>query len=355
MCWSRLACRELGDEDTAALELDGARTTFGELGARADLARVEALVGADAQPTHGLTERELEVLRLVAAGHEQPADRRDARAQRAHGGPPRAEHPRQAARLDPHCGGSVRLRARPRLTARAWSDFDHDGVRQVGRSARCAPRPRRLPSSSTQSEEDEMSTVERYETVIVGGGQAGLAAGYHLARRRAVVRDPRRVRARRRRVAQPLELAAAVHPGEVRRPTRAGAYPRRVRSVPDEGRDGRLPRGLRGSGSGCPCETACASTRLSREGDAVRPLGRRPPVRSGPRRRRDRCLPKRRARPLAGRSSIRGSCSSTRATTAAPSSCAEGGVLVVGAGNSGAEIAFELAARARLCSGPRRR
>ena len=63
------ACRELGDEDTARLELDGARTTFRELGARADLARVEALVGADSQPTHGLTERELEVLRLVAAGH----------------------------------------------------------------------------------------------------------------------------------------------------------------------------------------------------------------------------------------------------------------------------------------------
>ena len=27
-------------------------------------------------------------------------------------------------------------------------------------------------------------TAERIETVVVGGGQAGLATGYHLARRR---------------------------------------------------------------------------------------------------------------------------------------------------------------------------
>ena len=63
-----LACRALGDEGTAALELESATTAFEKLGALPDLARVEALVRPDTRDTHGLTPRELEVLRLVAAG-----------------------------------------------------------------------------------------------------------------------------------------------------------------------------------------------------------------------------------------------------------------------------------------------
>jgi DNA-binding CsgD family transcriptional regulator len=61
------ACRALGDDDAAALELDAARAIFGELGAAPDLARLEALAPTGAK-THGLSRRELEVLRLVAAG-----------------------------------------------------------------------------------------------------------------------------------------------------------------------------------------------------------------------------------------------------------------------------------------------
>ncbi len=58
------ACRALGDEDTAALELEAARETFEKLGAGPDLAHL-----GDSRPErHGLTDRELEVLRLVAAG-----------------------------------------------------------------------------------------------------------------------------------------------------------------------------------------------------------------------------------------------------------------------------------------------
>ena len=58
------ACRALGDVDTAALELEAARETFEKLGAGPDLAHL-----GDARPErHGLTDRELEVLRLVAAG-----------------------------------------------------------------------------------------------------------------------------------------------------------------------------------------------------------------------------------------------------------------------------------------------
>lgn len=63
-----LACRALGDEETAVLELEHATTVFEQLGALPDLARAEALVRRESADTHGLTPRELEVLRLVASG-----------------------------------------------------------------------------------------------------------------------------------------------------------------------------------------------------------------------------------------------------------------------------------------------
>jgi DNA-binding NarL/FixJ family response regulator len=69
-----LACRSLGDEDTAVLELDAARAVLVELGARPDLARVDSLTGAsEPGDTHGLTAREVQVLRLVAAGKNNHA------------------------------------------------------------------------------------------------------------------------------------------------------------------------------------------------------------------------------------------------------------------------------------------
>jgi DNA-binding NarL/FixJ family response regulator len=63
-----LACRALNDEATATLELESATATFERLGALPDLARVEAFARPETYETHGLTARELEVLRLVAAG-----------------------------------------------------------------------------------------------------------------------------------------------------------------------------------------------------------------------------------------------------------------------------------------------
>jgi DNA-binding CsgD family transcriptional regulator len=62
------ACRELGDRDAAALELREAREAFARLGARPDLARID-----EGAPEHGLTARELEVLRLVATGRTNRA------------------------------------------------------------------------------------------------------------------------------------------------------------------------------------------------------------------------------------------------------------------------------------------
>jgi ATP/maltotriose-dependent transcriptional regulator MalT len=63
------ACRELGDEDTAAMELEAARGVFQQLGALPDLARVEALAPtAPRKAAGGLTGRETQVLALVATG-----------------------------------------------------------------------------------------------------------------------------------------------------------------------------------------------------------------------------------------------------------------------------------------------
>jgi len=59
-----------GDADSADIELECARTTFAELGAGHELARIDALSrDADSDSMAGaLTPRELEVLRLVATG-----------------------------------------------------------------------------------------------------------------------------------------------------------------------------------------------------------------------------------------------------------------------------------------------
>jgi DNA-binding CsgD family transcriptional regulator len=64
------AYRDLGDEDGAELELDAARHVFEQLGAAPHVARLEQLSGRRARGTaSGLTGRELEVLRLIAAGN----------------------------------------------------------------------------------------------------------------------------------------------------------------------------------------------------------------------------------------------------------------------------------------------
>jgi len=63
------ACRLLEDTDACTLELEAALADFVELGARPDAAHVERLLGrGQGGAGHGLSRRELEVLRLVAAG-----------------------------------------------------------------------------------------------------------------------------------------------------------------------------------------------------------------------------------------------------------------------------------------------
>lgn len=64
-----LACRALGDDEAADLELAEARAAFERLEAAPDIARLDALAtDAGPHPAHPLTPREIEVLELVAAG-----------------------------------------------------------------------------------------------------------------------------------------------------------------------------------------------------------------------------------------------------------------------------------------------
>ncbi len=63
------ACAALGDADTAAMELEAARETFANLGAALDLAQVDSLIRLpENRDSHGLTARELQVLRALATG-----------------------------------------------------------------------------------------------------------------------------------------------------------------------------------------------------------------------------------------------------------------------------------------------
>lgn len=64
------ACRALGDEDAARMELAAARSVFEELGAVRDLSHVSDLMGSPVGPAAQgmLSPREQEVLRLVAQG-----------------------------------------------------------------------------------------------------------------------------------------------------------------------------------------------------------------------------------------------------------------------------------------------
>ena len=62
------ACRQAGDRDGAASSFDAARALFEELGAALDLRDLRDITGTALEGPAGLSAREVEVLRLVAAG-----------------------------------------------------------------------------------------------------------------------------------------------------------------------------------------------------------------------------------------------------------------------------------------------
>ena len=63
-----VACRSLGDEDGADMEIDAARQIFTQLGAAPELTQLERFARRPSSPAGGLSAREAEVLRLVATG-----------------------------------------------------------------------------------------------------------------------------------------------------------------------------------------------------------------------------------------------------------------------------------------------
>ena len=63
-----LCCRQLGDDQGAGMELEAARAVFRRLGAAPDLARVDGLLARSGAGAQKLTTRELQVIRLLAAG-----------------------------------------------------------------------------------------------------------------------------------------------------------------------------------------------------------------------------------------------------------------------------------------------
>jgi DNA-binding NarL/FixJ family response regulator len=64
-----LACRALGDADSAEIEVDAACRVFQQLGAMRDVDQVRRLTGSgDSSLPKQLTAREVQVLRLMATG-----------------------------------------------------------------------------------------------------------------------------------------------------------------------------------------------------------------------------------------------------------------------------------------------
>lgn len=70
------ACRSVGDEDSATVELDSAAEAFHRLGAVPDRALVARLTAGPAESAP-LTAREVEVVRLVAEGRTNQAIARE--------------------------------------------------------------------------------------------------------------------------------------------------------------------------------------------------------------------------------------------------------------------------------------
>ena len=182
---------------------------------------------------------------------------------------------------------------------------------------------------------------EYVETVVIGGGQAGLAVGHELQAARPRLRDPRRAPARRRRVAQPLGLAPPVHAGPLLRPCRGCASRPAAATFPtkDEMADylEAYAAALRSAGPHEHARRRPVAARRPLRGDRGEP-----DLRGRQRRGRDGELPAAQGARRSPRSSIRASCSCTRSTTGTRRSSRDGPVLVVGVGNSGAEIAMDV-------------
>src|SRR6266511_541230 len=187
---------------------------------------------------------------------DQPRGRRGAHRQRAHRRAAPPEHLRQTGCLV--AGGRDRLRgrARPRLSApdipplhTPMVNSDHDAHQRIGWFRRCPPPvdpPRVIPESDREERDGRQQGCGAFRDGDHRRRAGGPFHGLPPAPARAAVRDPGGEPTHRGLLAQALGLAAPVHSRPARRP--AGlAVPSALLVVPNQGRDGRLPRSLRGA------------------------------------------------------------------------------------------------------------
>ena len=90
------ACRSLGDEDSARLELEAARDTFARLGAATDVTRVEGPSGLDHPSTPTSSPSASSRSCACSPRGDEQGDRRRPGRQREDGRPAREQHLRQA-------------------------------------------------------------------------------------------------------------------------------------------------------------------------------------------------------------------------------------------------------------------
>ena len=133
-------CRALGDRETADLELEAARATFVELGARPDAERMAAAPARSRRPVPGpALGQGGRGPRAGRARRHQPGHRAAPAHQRAHGCQPRQPHLHQDRGHLPRRGHRLRLRAPSRRTRPNGGDADRErrrpGTEMTDRSA----------------------------------------------------------------------------------------------------------------------------------------------------------------------------------------------------------------------------
>ena len=186
------ACRALGDHDTAALELAAAREVFDRLGAVPDRDRVDALAGARSpRPAASVRVRSRCSAMSLAAVRIARSPRSSASAS-GRSTDTSATSTRSSSDLA-RCRDRVRVRAPPHLSAVPIA-----ALARLGTTADALGRRGRLGSiaatggSLVASEPPAVArrtfpmptpVSESIDTLIIGAGQAGLSAGYHLAQR----------------------------------------------------------------------------------------------------------------------------------------------------------------------------
>ena len=129
-----------------------------------------------------------------------------------------------------------------------------------------------------------------FDVAVVGAGQAGLAIGYFLARqgRRFVILEAYRLR--RRRVAQPVELARPLHASALRQPSRDWPSPATPTATRGATRSSPTSRAMRRR-SRSRSSLAPRSSRWRCRADAFVLRARRPVDHGRPGRRRHRAVP----------------------------------------------------------------